>query len=88
MTTLNFYLKITTGVYRSVVNDNSRYCAVQNVGSLPKAVFDSLHQNHNGEASANFILWHHGMKTYDMVYKLSNVMKQIEKFEKSEIANN
>ena len=58
MTNLDFSTKITAGVYRAVINNNSKYSYIQNVGVLPQAAFDILHKNHDaGGVSNNFLLF-------------------------------
>jgi len=80
MTTLNFNKEITLGVMRAEVTGNKKYCAVQNCGVLPQSVFNLMHKNHdNGGISANFLVFEHGMKEYEVVFGLENVIRLIEK---------
>jgi hypothetical protein len=81
MTTLEFTVKVTLGVYRAEILNNSRFCAVQNCGALPQAAFDLMHKNHhNGGISGNFLVFHHGMKDYEIVNGIDNVHKLIDRF--------
>lgn len=80
MATLNFSQKVTAGVYRSEISDNSRYSHIQNVGCLPQAVFDLLHKNHDcGGVSGNFLLF--DKKGDYEICSLSRAEKLIDKYQ-------
>ncbi len=76
--TLNFNQKVTTGVYRAVL-DHKKYSHVDTCGVNPLVCFDSCHRSHNAtDVSGNFLLYDKN-GDYDCT-TLNGVFKLLDKF--------